>query len=139
MSDTWVATDALGRDLVGYEEAGPMKEDRVVGMVDFMTHLDPDGRGPFDVTKIKAANPEDPQWGQGGHFWGEPEIGYYLNDEEWAIRRHAYQLADAGIDVIIFDVTNNRTFPQVYLPVCEIWREMREAGEKTPDIAFLGK
>jgi hypothetical protein len=137
-SDTWVATDALGRDLPEYEEAGPVKGDRYVGMFYFMTHLNPDGAGPFDVTKIKAANPENPQWGQGDHFWGEPEIGYYLNNEEWAIRRHAYQLADAGVDVIIFDVTNNETFPEVYLPVCEVWRKMREAGEKTPDIAFLG-
>ncbi len=111
MSDTWVATDALGRDLALYDQAGPVKEDRFVGMFYFMTHLNPDGKGPFDVTKIKAANPENPQWGEGAHFWGEPEIGYYLNNEEWAIRRHAYQLADAGVDVIIFDVTNNKTFP----------------------------
>jgi hypothetical protein len=138
MSDTWVATDALGRDLALQEQAGPVKGDRYVGMFYFMTHLSPDGKGPFDVTKILAENPDDPQWGAGSHFWGEPEIGYYLNDEEWAIRRHAYQLADAGVDVIIFDVTNNRTFPEVYLPVCEVWRKMREAGEKTPDIAFLG-
>lgn len=136
--DTWVATDALGRNLPGYEECGPVKGDRFVGMFYFMTHLHPGGNGPFDVTKIKAVNPENPEWGQGSHYWGEPEIGYYLNNEEWAIRRHAYQLVDAGVDVIIFDVTNNVTFPEVYTPVCEVWREMRANGEKTPDIAFLG-
>jgi hypothetical protein len=138
LSDTWVATDALGRELPGYETCGPVKGKRYVGMFYFMTHRNPGGPGPFDVTRIKAANPEDPQWGQGSHYWGEPEIGYYLNTEEWAIRRHAYQLADAGVDVIIFDVTNNRTFPDVYLPVCEVWRQMRTEGERTPDIAFLG-
>ncbi|MCP4313408.1 MAG: hypothetical protein GY790_19295, partial [Bacteroidetes bacterium] len=93
---------------------------------------------PYDVTRIKAANPENPEWGLGSHFWGEPEIGYYLNNEAWAIRRHARQLADAGVDVIIFDVTNNRTFPEVYLTVCEEWRAMRAEGEITPDISFLG-
>ncbi len=31
-----------------------------------------------------------------------------------------------------------KPFPEVYLPVCEVWREMRKAGEKTPDICFLG-
>jgi hypothetical protein len=138
MSDTWVATDALGRGLPGYAECGPLKGKRYVGMFYFMTHRNPGGRGPFDVTKIKAANPENPQWGDGSHYWGEPEIGYYLNTEEWAIRRHAYQLADAGVDVIIFDVTNNSTFPDVYLPVCKVWRQMRAEGERTPDIAFLG-
>jgi len=138
MSDTWVATDALGRELALYEEAGAEKGERYVGMFYFMTHLNPDGEGPYDVTQILAENPENPQWGRGSHFWGKPEIGYYLNDEEWAIRRHAYQLADAGVDVIIFDVTNNKTFPEVYIPVCEVWRQMRLEGEKTPDITFLG-
>lgn len=137
-ADTWVTTDALGRELPGYDECGPEKEGRYVGMFYFMTHLSTEGNGPFDVTKIKAANPENPQWGKGSHFWGEPEIGYYLNNDEWAIRRHAFQLADAGVDVIIFDVTNNITFPEVYIPVCEVWRELRSKGEKTPDISFLG-
>lgn len=137
-SDTWVAVDALGRQLPGYSTCGPLKNDRFVGMFYFMTHTRHGGKGPSDVTKILKANPENPQWGEGSHFWGEPEIGYYLSMDEWAIRRHAFQLADAGVDVIIFDVTNDITFPEVYLPVCKVYREMRAVGEKTPDIAFLG-
>jgi len=70
MSDTWVATDALGRELAMYREAGPEKGERYVGMFYFMTHLTPDGKGPYDVTKILAENPEDPQWGSGSHFLG---------------------------------------------------------------------
>nr|MBA4167551.1 hypothetical protein [Chitinophagaceae bacterium] len=88
--------------------------------------------------EIIKANPSAPVWGKGSHYWGEPELGYYLNYEKWVIRKHAMQLADAGVDVIIFDVTNDVTYPQVYLPICETYREMRKAGEKTPDIAFLG-
>ena len=137
-SDTWIATDALGRNLPGIDECGTVKNDRFAGMFYFMTHTSHDGNGPWDVTKIISENPENPNWGKGSHFWGEPEIGYYLNQDEWAIRRHAYQLADAGIDVIIFDVTNDITFPEVYLKVCKVFREMRAVGEKTPDIAFLG-
>ncbi|MGD8777361.1 MAG: DUF5722 domain-containing protein [Ignavibacteria bacterium] len=137
-SDTWVATDALGRKLPGYDECGSIKDDRFVGMFYFMTHIQHGGNGPFDVTKIVKENPEDPQWGDGSHYWGEPEIGYYLNQEEWAVRRHAYQLSDAGVDVIIFDVTNDITFPEVYLNVCKVYRRMRSEGERTPDITFLG-
>lgn len=135
---TWVATDALGRSLPGSEECGPAKNDRLVGIFYFMTHISPGGKGPFDVTKIIKANPENPKWGEGDHYWGEPEPGYYLSNEKWVIRRHARELSDAGVDVIIFDVTNDRTYPEVYLPVCEVYREMRAEGEKTPDIAFLG-
>ena len=137
-SDSWVATDALGRKLPTYEDCGPIKKDRFVGMFYFMTHITPGGPGPYDVTKTMKANPDNPQWVDGDYFWGEPENGYYLSYEKWMIRRHAQLLSDAGVDVIIFDVTNDKTFPEVYLPVCEVFREMRSKGEKTPDIAFLG-
>ncbi|MDD3779599.1 MAG: hypothetical protein PHX26_06020, partial [Proteiniphilum sp.] len=137
-TDSWVATDALGRKLPTFEECGPVKKDRYVGMFYFMTHINPGGNGPFDVTKIMKANPENPQWGNGSHYWGEPETGYYLSNEKWMIRRHARMLSDAGVDVIIFDVTNDRTFQEVYIPVCEVFSEMRHSGEKTPQIAFLG-
>jgi hypothetical protein len=136
--DDWVATDAIGRKLPGYNECGPVKKDRFVGMFYFMTHTNPGEKGPNDVTKIIKDNPENPKWGEGGHFWGEPETGYYLSYEKWMIRRHAQMLSDAGVDVIIFDVTNDRTYSEVYLPVCEVYSEMRKNGEKTPQISFLG-
>lgn len=136
--DDWVATDALGRKLPTYEECGPVKKDRFVGMFYFMTHISPGGNGPFDVTKTIKENPDNPQWVDGDYFWGEPECGYYLSNEKWMIRRHAQQLSDAGVDVIIFDVTNDRTYAEVYLPVCEVYSEMRSIGERTPAIAFLG-
>ncbi|WP_373516704.1 hypothetical protein [Pricia sp.] len=104
----------------------------------FINHNDPNTSGPFNVTEILKQNPDNPQWDKGPHYWGEPEIGYYLNHEEWAIRRHAYQLADAGVDVLIFDVTNNKTYPETYLKICKVFTKMRNDGEKTPYIAFLG-
>lgn len=136
--DDWVVTDALGRKLPTYEECGPIKKNRFVGMFYFMTHNSPGEKGPFDVTKIIKANPANPQWGKGSHFWGEPESGYYLSYDKWVIRRHAQQLSDAGVDVIIFDVTNDVTYPKVYESVCEVFQDMRSVGEKTPYIAFLG-
>ena len=30
-SDTWVGTDALGRELLGFEECGSLRENRVTG------------------------------------------------------------------------------------------------------------
>jgi len=136
-SDPWVGTDALGRKLPGYEEVGPKKKDRFVGIFYFITHTNPNTEGPFNVTEIIKKNPENPQWGSGSHYWGEPEIGYYLNNEEWAIRKHAYQLSDAGVDVIILDVTNDKTYPETYLSIFKVFQEMRDEGENAPDIAFL--
>jgi len=136
--DQWVVTDALDRKLPTYDECGPVKKDRYVGMFYFVTHNHPGGRGPFDVSKIIKADPENPQWGTGAHYWGEPETGYYLSSEKWMLRRHAQQLSDAGVDVIILDVTNDETYPNDYISICEVFTEMRKMGENTPQIAFLG-
>ena len=44
---------------------------------------------------------------------------------------------DAGVDVIVFDVTNGLTYDQNVLTVCRIFTELRRQGLRTPQIAFL--
>ena len=137
-SDTWVATDALGRSLPGYAECGPRKENRFVGMFYFVTHNNNGAKeGPYNVTEILAADPVNPRWGGGTHYWGEPETGYYIMKDEWMIRRHARQLVDAGVDVIVLDNTNDRIYKDVFVFIADVFRKMRAEGEKTPQIAGL--
>jgi hypothetical protein len=112
-SDTWVATDALGRELPGNKETGPPRKDRFVAMFYFLTSgsYGPDFKGPYDNTVILKAHPEaindihNPAWGPDNspHYWGKPLFGYYLSDDEWVLRKHAAMLANAGVDVLIFD------------------------------------
>ena len=137
-SDTWSATDALGRRLPGWEETGAPRPGRFTGIFYFICNLDDGPNPPMDVTRTIAANP--------GHFsfepnkayyWGEPEPGYYRSTDRWVIRRHAYQLADAGLDTLIFDTTNDVTYPESYTAICETFSQIRAEGEKTPDICFL--
>jgi hypothetical protein len=71
------------------------------------------------------------------HYWGEPLYGYYLGADPWVLRRHAQFLTDAGIDVLIFDTTNAVTFPEVYKKLCEVFRQVRQEGGRTPQIAFM--
>lgn len=139
MSDTWVATDALGRKLPGQKECGPPREGRYVGVFYFLWQGQHGLGGPYDVTKILAANPKDPQWGpvHAFHHWGEPELGYYVGGDEYVIRRHARMLADAGVDMIAFDVTNGPTYDSVFMKLLEVYRKMRENGERTPQVTFL--
>jgi len=139
MSDTWVAVDALGRKLPGYEECGSPRKDRFVGIFYFIWHGQHGTGGPYDITKILAENPSDPKWGPPGafHHWGEPELGYYLSDDEYVIRRHARMLSDAGVDMIAFDVTNGFTYDNVYMKLLKVYQEMREKGERTPQVTFL--
>lgn len=137
-SDTWTATDALGRALPGFDECGPRKGNRVVGMFYFVTHNNNGAKqGPFDVTKILAADPEHPKWGGGTHYWGEPEAGYYIMKDEWIIRRHARQLCDAGVDLIVLDNTNDHIYEDVFCFIADVFRRMRAEGEPTPQIACL--
>lgn len=137
-SDTWTATDALGRALPGFDECGPRKGNRVVGMFYFVTHNNNGAKqGPFDVTKILAADPEHPQWGGGTHYWGEPEAGYYIMKDEWIVRRHARQLCDAGVDLIVLDNTNDHIYEDVFRFIADVFRRMRAEGEPTPQIACL--
>ena len=137
-SDTWTATDALGRALPGFDECGPRKGNRVVGMFYFVTHNNNGAKqGAFDVTKILAADPEHPKWGGGTHYWGEPEAGYYIMKDEWIIRRHARQLCDAGVDLIVLDNTNDHIYEDVFCFIADVFRRMRAEGEPTPQIACL--
>ena len=138
-ADTWTATDALGRHLPGYGEAGPVRENRTVGLFYFLWLGQHGTDGPFDITELLKENPKDPQYGPPGafHHWGKPELGYYTSDSDYVIRRHARLLSAAGIDVLIMDVTNAFTYPKVYLKLCEIYRQLRAEGQHTPQILFL--
>ena len=101
--------------------------------------------GPYDISRILAKDPDalkqpaSPLWGGMGtsHYWGEPLYGYYRSSDPWVLRRHARLLAEAGIDTLIFDTTNARSYPDVYMKLCEIFRQVRLAGGRTPQICFM--
>ncbi len=146
----WPATDALGRAVPLIGEAGPSQPDRFVGIFYFLWHNEPGSRspllnGPFDIARILEKDPDaiqkpgSPLWGGIGvsHYWGEPLYGYYRSNDPWILRRHAQLLSDAGIDTLIFDTTNARSYPDVYLRLCEVFRQLRLEGERTPAIVFM--
>ena len=143
--DTWVATDALGRSLPGPADAGLPRADRTVGIFYFLWHGEHIQGGPYDVTRILAQDPEamrkpdSPLWGplHAPHHWGESIFGYYLTNDEGVLRKHAQMLADAGVDVVIFDVTNQVTYRDWYRALLRVWGELRREGNRTPQVAFL--
>jgi len=141
MSDTWVATDGLGRTLSNYETCGPVRKNKYVGIFYLIWHgvhrydevrnPSDDGqgvlpktkkeyKGPYDITEILKHEPGKRPWGPplAYHHWGESEWGYYLTDDEFVIRKHCQMLVDAGVDVIFFDVTNGLTYRDNYLKIC---------------------
>lgn len=143
----WPAVDGLGRPVPTAEEVGQPRSNRFVGIFYFLWHgqYPPMDGGPFDVSKILAADPgalmkpDSPLWGPEGsmHYWGEPLFGYYRNQDPWVLRRHAHLLADAGIDTLIFDTTNRLTYRDVYMSLCEVFAQVRKEGGRTPQITFM--
>lgn len=139
-ADTWVATDALGREAPGKDEAGPVKKDKWVGIFYWTWHT-PNRGGPNDNTKLLATAKDGVvEWPQNKapHHWGEPELGYYIMTDPFVIRKHASMLSDAGIDVVLFDTTNPPfTWKDEYEALCREYTAMREEGNRTPYIGFI--
>lgn len=160
-SDTWVGTDALGRQVPVAPAVRPARSGRYVGMFYFLTHgsrqyydltsgqtLDystygDDPRTLRDNTQIIKESGGDPltkpeAWKDGGtYWWGEPAVGYFLADDPWVARKNLSMLAAAGVDVLIFDVTNAPQYSNAYTTVLDTAEQMRSEGLATPQFMFI--
>jgi hypothetical protein len=147
-SDTWVATDALGRTMPTIDLAGPLKtgKKRVVGIFYISWHSDNLGamKKPYsaDVTKVLAADSnarldaKNPEWKEGSYHWGEPEMGYFLSRDEYVIRKDMSMLTDAGVDVLIMDVTNAVRYWNEWETTFSVMEKMKTEGNKVPQFCF---
>ena len=71
------------------------------------------------------------------HWWSEPLYGYYNSSDEWVIRRHLEMLTQAGVDFLVFDVTNCFTYQSVAEKVMKVITELRAEGWDAPQITYL--
>jgi hypothetical protein len=146
--DTWVATDALGRTMPGYAMVGPVKRDqrRVVGIFYIAWHSDSRAtlKSPYagDVSSVLAADPgarldaKHPLWTEGSYHWGRPELGYFLSKDEYVIRQDMSMLADAGVDVLVMDVTNAVRYWDEWDVIFPVMQKMKSQGNKVPQFCF---
>jgi hypothetical protein len=147
-SDTWVATDALGCTMPSYEMVGPVKKDqrRVVGIFYITWHADSHNKLKYpwsaDVSKILAKDStarldaKHPLWTEGSYHWAEPECGYFLSKDEYVIRKDMSMLADAGVDVLVMDVTNAVRYWDEWSVVFPVMQKMKAEGNKVPQFCF---
>jgi hypothetical protein len=147
--DTWVGNDALGRSMPDYQQAGPVKNDqrRVVGIFYITWHEQghhTNFKSPYsaDVTKVLSADPKarldakHPLWTEGSYHWGEPETGYFLSQDEYVIRKDMSMLTDAGVDVLIMDVTNAVRYWPEWEVTFSVMEKMKAEGNKVPQFVF---
>lgn len=139
------ATDVLGRKLPSPAEAG-LPEKKFVGLFYWTWHTHFAQTKTCIPHKIIQKKPEarfdynDPTWPTAGYsyYWGEPLWGFYRDTDRWVLRKQAELLADAGIDLIVFDCTNGSfTWKESYMELCSVFMEARKAGVQTPQIAFM--
>ena len=147
-SDTWVGTDALGRTMPTVAQVGPVKKDqrRVVGIFYITWHDDGkfNMKSPYaaDVSKILAKDPsarldgKNALWTEGSYHSSEPENGYFLSKDPYVIRKDMSMLADAGVDVLVMDVTNAVRYWDEWDAVFPVMQKMKAEGNKVPQFCF---
>jgi len=145
-ASAWALTDGLGRTAPLSEGR---REGKFVGMFYWLWHYPwCENWAPINNTEFIKEHPEakydfyNESWGVyadgGPQFWDEPLFGYYSNLDEYVLRKHAELLADADIDVIIFDCTNGtETFDEGFEALFRIWEEAKQDGVNVPQIAFI--
>ncbi len=142
-TDDWVVTDALGRELPAYSEAGPKREEKYVGVF-YYVWSGAHGDKVYEIPEILESYPSDPlspnnpAWGpvNAAHHWGEPEYGYFRSEDPWVLRRDLQMLSNAHVDFLYLDVTNAVIYLETVKALCEVSMEMRADGIHTPQIVF---
>ncbi len=147
LADTWTGTDGADRALPD-AAATRAPSYREVGIFYFLWR----DRDQSSISTIPASDHYaayleggvDRLWevmAEGGeghpHYWAEPYFGYYSSNDEWVLRRHAYMLAEAGVDFVFFDTTNNNLHTISHMALLKVWEEVRREGYAVPKICFM--
>ncbi len=157
-ASSWTAQYASGDQITFGNDYPTRREGKTVGIFYFIWHghhgydqssnentsnvttpSASDTQSPFDITEILKANPSDPVYGppQTFHHWGKPYLDYYVANDTWVLRKHAQMLSDAGIDVIFLDVTNSFVYESTIRTICNLYLNLRNEGNPTPQISFV--
>ena len=56
--------------------------------------------------------------------------------DAYVLRKHAQQLADAGVDAVLFDCTNGYNYFDQVNALVEAWLPLQELGQRVPQIVF---
>ena len=146
-TDTWTGTDGADRSMPDATETRA-PTNRQVGIFYFLWR-------DRDQDSVSTISPSDhyAAWLEGGeealwecmqeggeghpHYWAEPYFGYYSSNDEWVLRKHAYMLAEAGVDFVFFDTTNNNLHTVSHQALLKVWEEVRQEGYQVPKICFM--
>ncbi|RYG73229.1 hypothetical protein EON80_03480, partial [bacterium] len=141
-----VATDDLGRRLPTYKEVGPPKPDRVVGLFYWQWHTGLRGiPGNFDMSEYLKDKPYFKDFvinppGSPDHptfYWGQPIFGYYRSTDQWVIRKQLMMFADAGVDFLFLDYTNDKVYDPELQAFMDVALDLKSQGVAVPRLSFF--
>ncbi len=142
-SDTWSATDMLGRRLPGYETVGPRDEDRQAIMFTWI-NKEPTNSRAVNINERARLHPDKVNdyhsaiWDTGTNFYNESVYGYASNYDEWMIRKQLELMAAAGIDAMASDNTNSVYWHTgASLHYFKVMHEMMKEGYKVPKMTYM--
>lgn len=147
--DTWAAVDGLGRTLPMAGEVRKANRRKFVGMFYWIWHTNfAESHQALNASEILSVHPEilhdfdSPLWQSSAdgrpYYWDKPLFGYYRDTDAYVLRKHAELLADAGIDVIVFDCTNGTaTWDESYEALFRVFETAKEDGVRVPKVAFM--
>ncbi len=149
-SDTWTATDMLGRKLPDYREAGEFNPDKKVGIFFWTWHSNRGSRTSLSrgINQRVINSYPGPEsdikndyyysgWNQTG-VWNESIYGLYHGFDTWVMRKQMELLSAAGVDAMFCDATNGtNTYTGGALLLCKELHKMHLEGIETPDFAFM--
>ncbi len=147
-SDTWVATDILGRKVADYSVAGD-KKDKDVFLFYWISSAMSGYKGQSamnmqkvvdnyagDLADIKN-NYDYAPWNAGTPMWNESIYGHYTSYDTWVMRKQLELFSAAGIDCIAYDASNGITFPVGYMNMGREIAKMRQLGYNVPKFTFV--
>ncbi|PWM44201.1 MAG: hypothetical protein DBX47_05955 [Clostridiales bacterium] len=135
-----------GVDMYGrtFEPVSGFDNNKDVGIFYFLAtgpHIPSGQTQIYDITQLIAEGKEEdvlysPYAFGMTFFWGKPVFGYYRSGEPWVVNRHIEMLSSAGIDYILFDVTNAIVYQDSYFTVLKALRKYKDEGWNVPKIGF---
>jgi hypothetical protein len=150
-AQTLAGTDDLSRTLLQNDAAGGPKQDKYVAVFYHLNHGDRTAEDYWDLSEIVSKQPEvlnhynSLYWGKPvcngnekcpEYYWGQPVYGYYRSDDYWVTLRNVQLLTDAGVDLIVVDVTKDSIYADRASLLMKAMDEIRAQGMNPPKIAF---
>ncbi len=134
------STDALGR-YFGPEDG--FDADKKVGLFYFLwigqhDQANAGVRGvAWDISKMTGdqIRGDDREVGV-FHYWNEPLYGYYNSEDPWVFRKHLELFVMAGIDYLVFDVSNSYYYKTVCENIFPVAAEYAAQGWNIPKFIF---